>query len=197
MIFRLPLAYKLSASQIREESVKDTALPENRGITCKVGCDFCCKRQIFISIAEAMEIVEYLKLNKKWEDVSKKLSNLDMDLAMAGPEIYAAMNIDCVLLEAHKCTAHRVRPIACAVHYVISDPKNCDVQSGHNGRYELTMTTMRFHEFKNSLDKAFQAESILTYKLWLPLAIKAAGTISDNKVYSFEDFMTTYRMELK
>jgi Fe-S-cluster containining protein len=155
------------------------------------------KRKIFISVAEALDIVEHLKYNKKWEDVSIKLANLDMDLTLVEPEVYAAMDIDCVLLESHKCIAHQVRPIACAVHYVTSDPKNCDVQSGFNGRYELTRTTLRFQEFLDALDKTFPAKSVLAYKLWLPFAIKAAGMIYENKVNSFEDFITTYKMELR
>jgi hypothetical protein len=43
----------------------------NPDISCKPGCDACCKRYVAISIAEAMVIVDFLKRNHKWDRVAK------------------------------------------------------------------------------------------------------------------------------
>jgi len=150
-----------------------------------------------ISLAEAIEIVTYLRNNGQWSEVSAKISKIDMDLSLVDPTVYFAMGLKCILLKNDECRVYKVRPIACASHYVHSDPDLCNAESGKDGNYELSPIMLKLFEFNARLKKVFDSDSVLKRTGWLPFALKAASIVIDHKFESFEDFISIHKGEFR
>lgn len=197
MAVHLPVLYHHTAIQTRLDCTVEAKKSWPKTVKCTRGCNSCCNRKLEITLAEAIEIVHYLKKTNQWAQVSTKISKLDMDLSLVDPTVYFSMSKPCVLLKDGECMAYAVRPISCASHYVHSDPKLCDALSGEEGIYEVSAIVMKIIDFKMKLKKIFETDSILTKSGWLPFALKAASAISEHKYESFEDFISIFKGEFK
>lgn len=197
MPVHLPVLYYQAALGTRIECSIEATKSWPRTVKCQKGCASCCNRKLEISLAEAIEIVVYLRKMGRWPEVSAKISKIDMDLSLVDPTVYFAMGLQCVLLKNGECRAYEVRPIVCASHYVYSDPALCNANSGKDGNYELSHIMLKLFEFNSKLRKIFESDSVLKRSGWLPFALKAASIIIDHKFESFEDFISVYRGEFQ
>lgn len=193
MAKHLPIAYYHLAKETRIRCTTEAAKSWPRTIKCSRGCSACCHRKITISIAEAIEIILYLKKENLWDTVAPRISKLDMDMSLLDPVVYFSIYKPCVLLKNNECLAYPVRPLNCASHYVHSDPELCDPMSPASGNYEMSDVLIQYFEFRSKLDKLFDNSSVLKWHGWLPFALKAASLIVEHKYESFEDFISVYK----
>lgn len=113
---------------------------ERTGVTCVKGCNHCCSQLVGVTGFEVEEIVDYLYQNHadKIQGTVKRLSaHVASLLAMAGdmPAIFAReewwnTRTECVLLRRGLCLVYPVRPLACRMYMVNSDPHDCARREG-------------------------------------------------------------------
>jgi len=106
--------------------------------TCKLGCCHCCRHHIFMNIAEAHALAQYVKR----EFSADQRNDLRMRTQQwhewdnSRPGRYPSSNIEeqtdlsnydhcCPLLVNAVCIAYPVRPVVCRTHFVCSDPLFC------------------------------------------------------------------------
>ena len=85
---------------------------------CKAGCAFCCYTAVTVSPPEVFAIVDHLRRHCSTErllEIQRKLDeNAEKAASMSRSEYIAAL-VPCALLtDDNQCSAHAVRPLACA-----------------------------------------------------------------------------------
>jgi Fe-S-cluster containining protein len=106
---------------------------------CRAGCASCCHLFNLISFPEAVAIAEYIVkhdgLRRTIPQITQKLTIQLKDVDLSGDskkarQSYFEKQHACVFLNSATslCTIYPVRPMTCRSHYVVSDPKSCQVQ---------------------------------------------------------------------
>ncbi len=107
---------------------------------CKKGCSACCHSQVAITEDEAHLLADLVEQGTpiNWTRLWVQ--------AKAGNDTKEFMNIayemkGCVFLdEAGECRIYDSRPSVCRTNYVLSDPKDCRVESGEVKSVQLLNT---------------------------------------------------------
>lgn len=135
----------------------------NTEITCEKGCNHCCYLLVEISMEEAQTLVAWLaqqpaeirkkligKIQKNAKDARKLFANSEHNKAHVGAvDITSEINEDCFneyfygkrrpcpFNENRSCLAYDVRPSACRLHMVSSDPLLCRHDIEDSEDYEV------------------------------------------------------------
>lgn len=106
-------------------------------ITCKVGCAFCCKYRVDVTLDEAKVLANEIKTGA----VQVDLERLEK---MAGWEEIADWHerpweeSKCVFLGIqNECKVYDKRPMSCRAHLVTTNPKHCESNSDKDIKYFL------------------------------------------------------------
>ncbi len=96
-----------------------------RQISCRKGCAFCCYQNVDISYDEACLLIDNVEID--WEAVEKQAAN------------ESNRSKRCVFLkEDNTCGIYEVRPISCRKYFVVSPPNDCNMDDPSNsGRVEV------------------------------------------------------------
>jgi Fe-S-cluster containining protein len=153
----LPVLHRLADSivQIAEAGSGEAAA----AVTCRKGCDACCRQMVPLAPTEAHGLAETLgrmtpaaaqrvlarfergmealdkkgildRLRKRSELTPEELERLDRD--------YFAAQVPCPFLERRACMIHAERPLPCREFVVTSDPHHCTTPGeGQMRRVEL------------------------------------------------------------
>lgn len=106
-------------------------------ITCKKGCSACCNLYAIITIADAINIAEYISQWADWQLWIPKLTTVAKKMTAPGitNKEWCKLNIPCIFLENNLCKIYPVRPAECRYHFVTSDPKLCSLEEIQIVRY--------------------------------------------------------------
>ncbi len=122
-------------------------------ITCKKGCNSCCKMNVDLSETETEVILDYVgtlevrEINHLKEQAKFK-SKEEHFLHPHGNCVFLSQNGD--------CSIYKIRPLACRKYFVVSDPKLCGVKNG-----QISVNVDIDMEIIISAISRFQGESIL------------------------------------
>lgn len=166
-----------------------------KDVSCKPGCSSCCSRMVYLSVAEASVIQDYLVNSRKWEEVKancKKLVQLAKD---TDHESWFKMNIPCPILKNKLCMAYEVRPPSCSIHYVESDPRSCDPWSTYSGEYRKTNMGSIYEDFSKKLDNAISGSGIFSLIFPLPISLLFAEKIREHPNMSYDKLLSIISSE--
>jgi Fe-S-cluster containining protein len=114
---------KIKAAQHKIEKENMT-----KRIRCRSGnkCSHCCKQIVHTTADETELIYKYVKDKKVTLDEKRLSAQQAAETVGAWGEL-APENRTCVFLDKKgKCSIYEYRPMACRMHFVVSDPKYCD-----------------------------------------------------------------------
>jgi len=157
-----------------------SAESHNENISCKKGCDACCRQMVPLSATEAQGLHETLaalpaqqrsRIQKRFaaglaalskNELLARLQNrhqLNPDQLHQLDRDYFAQNIPCPFLENHACSIHKSRPLACREFLVTSPAEFCrDPADAHIRQLPLATKPSR----------ALQSTELMA---WLPLIL--------------------------
>ena len=142
-----------------------------RKVQCKKGCANCCRINVDISDDEAELIGDYLKEKPELVDMER----LELQKDWKEDDYIKSFQGDkgvCPLLQEDKtCGIYPVRPVACRVFLVKSDPKYCDPRAGRNPEILFNINNYALSMAANSLDEDLMSRKNqgLSHKLWKKL----------------------------
>jgi hypothetical protein len=76
-------------------------------VVCSKGCHWCCRLEPNISTTEAMVLLKYYSPGKNWKEYNTFADSY------------------CPFLLGKRCGVYADRPLACRIHWVITDPIHC------------------------------------------------------------------------
>jgi len=137
----LPILQNLTDTvvQIAEQSAPGT-------VSCRKGCDACCRQMVPISAAEAHGLAATIDalppqhaaaIQERFDVACESLEDAGLmprllnRKALSAEELqqldrdYFAAGIACPFLEDHACSIHAVRPLACREFLVTSPAQHC------------------------------------------------------------------------
>lgn len=168
-------------------------------IKCTKGCSSCCSRMIYISIAEALVIQETLVRSGKWNEVRKRCLDQKAINMASNPVSWFKMNIKCPVLDSssQECMTYNVRPTPCSIHFVKSNPKQCDPWETEGGEYQPISMDDIHDEFIHSMESCIDGHGILAYRMNLPSALLFAENIRKMVGLTVEEAISLMRSELR
>jgi len=93
------------------------------GVACAPGCNFCCHLRVGVFRHEAAALLQQLRTRMPPADAAvieqRVLANAQRVDAMT-PEQHRAAGLACAFLVDGLCSAHEVRPSACAAYHSLS-----------------------------------------------------------------------------
>jgi Fe-S-cluster containining protein len=108
-------------------SVIDDAFAEQTkagaGIACAPGCDYCCHLRVGVFEHEAAALVEHLRTRAPAAEAAGVIERIRVNarrIDELSVEQHRAAGIPCAFLIERRCSAHDVRPAACATHHSLS-----------------------------------------------------------------------------
>lgn len=135
------------------DSLEKSLFAEEKTISCRSGCTYCCYHYVAVSLAQGIVIVDYLYKRKdllkqfldnyeKWridgESITDEIDRIRIDaLSSAIPTHqiivdtrslstrYRKINVPCPFLVDNRCSIYEVRPLACSGHHSVSPPDYC------------------------------------------------------------------------
>jgi Fe-S-cluster containining protein len=102
-------------------ALSDVVSPE---CACRTGCNHCCYQGVSVTLEEARRMAKHL--NRTYvRQPPMTLESVREDIAVQRAEF---SGVPCSLLgEDGRCTVYAVRPLACVVHFNLSEtPEACD-----------------------------------------------------------------------
>lgn len=148
-------------------------------IPCRAGCSGCCSRYLTASLAEAVIMYVHLRESGLWDAVRRRAEELMPLVRSASPVAWFKMNKKCpVLDESGMCSGWAVRPAACSVHFVTSDPSLCDPWSSRSAPYVPLEFDDLFDAFQKSAEAGLEKNGILALQVPLPVGLLMAERIS-------------------
>ena len=98
-----------------------------RVLSCKKGCDSCCKIMTMATIAEGVVIALGLFKKPDWRSLLPALRASAQEMGGTTSESeYARRGLSCVFLRNHECSIYEDRGAACRLYLVFSPPSECD-----------------------------------------------------------------------
>jgi hypothetical protein len=157
--------------------------------SCAPGCHSCCYRLIEITVGEAAVIVAHLRESGDWKRVRAAASSLAGRARECSSDTWFKMRTPCpVLADDGMCGAHAVRPPACAVHFVTSDPASCDPWSPEPGFAPVDMSDV-YLESQARIGQSIPPGGIMSMALPMPLALLLADRVAVRTDLTFEQAM--------
>lgn len=96
------------------------------GTTCREGCASCCNLQVFVSLPEAVAMIEPLMEDKRAIADLVMRCEQQLQFQKLDRAAHFAQGVPCVFLTGVKtCGIYERRPVSCRNHYVASPPENC------------------------------------------------------------------------
>ena len=121
-----------------DKTAQDALQKFGHVVSCKKGCNHCCKLLCTCSFAESVLIAETLLKGDAWEVWLPKLREAALKTDFEGVDdgTYFSKKHSCVFLnDEGACSIYSIRPAACRFHLVVSPPENCDPD--HRGTANL------------------------------------------------------------
>ena len=136
-------AKRTEIAQRFEMNARAQVSAENKTITCRAGCAWCCHHPVLISVLEGIGLYRWLQKKGKWNDKLKaKLREVSDRQYGTTLETWLLALIPCALLdENNKCSAYEARPLICRTYYATSDPYLCHPHRLSEGTSILDRTT--------------------------------------------------------
>lgn len=160
-----------------------------KAASCAPGCHSCCYRLIEITVGEAAVIVSHLRESGDWKRVRAAASSLAGRARECSADTWFKMRTPCpVLTKDGACSAYAVRPPACAVHFVTSDPASCDPWSSEPGFSPVDMSDI-YLESQATIGQAIPPGGIMSMALPIPLALLLADRVAVRTDLTFEQAM--------
>lgn len=161
-------------------------------IKCQKGCNHCCSRMAYITIAEALVIHNYLVRHKKWSEVKKRCFEMSGLSANTDPRTWFMMNIKCPVLNPSTglCESYDVRPPFCSTHFVRSNPESCDPWNHRETYYDAVDLVEVYRDFQQNLKNAIEKD-IYSITLPLPNALLVCDSIGTMNSDDFEKLIIT------
>jgi len=188
MKFKLPIVYKQNVSALRLKC-DSYPLKHHKAIWCKKSCSQCCTKKIYITIAEAIEIVEHLQAMGLWVDVYKKLQNVDEEWANVDETTYNHLGLECVLLNNRECSVYKVRPLMCATYFVNSHPDLCAPSRNDDPAFSSFYLDDMIEEYHNKVVKNAHPTLLMSHVVWLPRALKYAFMVLDTPIDDYDSLL--------
>lgn len=180
----MDLDFSSALLRVRGAMVEATVRSSQRRLTvlqkatCKRKCSGCCRRMVYVTVAEAVVVQEHLEKSGEWPGVLQKCLSVLNGVRNASPMSWFRMNVACpVLSDEDDCLAYSVRPATCSVHFSLSDPKLCHPWSTEAGTYEPVELEDVFLDFQKTLHSSIDAHGILALKLPLPASLIMAERV--------------------
>lgn len=169
---------KLAILEAADQSERKR-LPFINEIRCRPGCAGCCSRLLYITVAEALILYEYLSEQKLWVQVKKRAEEQAKLANSVNAIAWFKLNIKCSILdpESKKCLAYKVRPPVCSTHFVTSDPALCDPWSPKNGDIKPKEMSDVYENSIKSIFGQIDANGIFKMILPIPLALLLAERV--------------------
>lgn len=165
--------------------------------SCKRGCSGCCRRLIYVTVAEAIVIQEHLEKSGSWTEVFRRCLEILGTVREASSVSWFRMNIACPVLSAEDdCSAYSVRPAVCSVHFAMSKPELCHPWSTESGDFTPVELDDVFLKFQSSLQSSIDAHGILALKMPLPVSLIMAERIRHQPNLTIEALMKLIYNEL-
>ena len=96
---------------------------EGAPVACAPGCDFCCHLRVEVFLHEATALLHHLRTGVEPEQAARIEARIRANAAHIDPldaHQHRTAGIACAFLEKGRCSAHAVRPAACAVYHSVS-----------------------------------------------------------------------------
>ena len=96
---------------------------EGAAIACEPGCDYCCHLRVGVFPHEAAALFAHVRTRSSPEDAAIILERIRANAQRIDEltvEQHRAAGIPCAFLIDRRCSAHDVRPAACATHHSLS-----------------------------------------------------------------------------
>ncbi len=166
------------------------------GGSCKSGCHSCCHRHVDVTVGEAAVMVSHLRQTGGWADVRRAAKALADTSRTCSPDSWFKMKTRCpVLREDNTCAAYPVRPPACSLHVVTSDPAGCDPWGHESVKFEPVDMSDLYLASQLSIRESLPKGGIMSMTLPLPLALLLADRVVVRKDLSFEQAMSLIWLE--
>jgi Fe-S-cluster containining protein len=92
-------------------------------LACAPGCDYCCHLRVDVFAHEAVALLDHLRTRASADDAALIEAKIRANAARVDSlsvEQHRAAGIACAFLSAGLCSAHDVRPSACATYHSLS-----------------------------------------------------------------------------
>lgn len=190
-------AVRFAIGDVAQKAVKRRLTVYGNKIPCKSGCNGCCSRLVYISMAEAILIYEYLVENGSWQVVATAARKQFQLAQQTDPLAWFKMDIKCPILDQKNgtCLAYKMRPAKCSTHFVTSNPAVCDPWNPVGGRYESVDMVDLQMEFEKRLESAIDGHGIMQVLVPIPVAILLAERIQIQSGLSLQSAISLLYME--
>lgn len=179
------------ASAMMDASVKSKVRLSviNEQVSCKPGCNHCCSRLVYITVAEAVVMRKRLEKLGYWKSVRTKAESLNRKSMSVDSKTWFLMNIKCPVLdlETGKCMAYEVRPPACSTHFALSNPSSCDPWSMEQSQYIPWSMSDIFEEFAKTVSR--NCEGIMSTILPMSTALLVSEKASDRSGLTVDEVL--------
>lgn len=194
---RMVLPVKRSMMEIAEKAARRRLTVFGSRITCTSGCAGCCRRQVYISVAEALSMLEYLEMQSLWGPI-RDTCRQQLSIALrTNPESWFRLNIGCsVLAEDQSCQAYGVRPSACSTHFATSDPDVCGPWSPSDKKYEPVDFRDLHEEFLKTWESCVDGYGILAFRGPIPVMLLLAERVRHQRDLPFDTLLHILHNEL-
>jgi Fe-S-cluster containining protein len=101
------------------EALKDAGA----SVACAPGCDYCCHLRVDVFAHEAVALLEHLRTRASADEAARLEARIRANAARVDALTVAqhrAAGIACAFLRGGLCSAHDVRPSACATYHSLS-----------------------------------------------------------------------------
>jgi Fe-S-cluster containining protein len=193
------LGVKSAMMDAAQKSEKKRLLVLKDKAPCAPGCSSCCSKMVHITIAEALVIWTHLSNTGKIKKVLKKSEEMSSISRMSNAVSWFKMNLKCPILDesTNLCQAYEVRPPACSIHFVSSDPKSCDPWETRYEPYKSEALGDVYKEFRNKFEAEVDGHGIFAYVMPIPQALILADRISRTKWSDWSQMADFVLQELK
>ena len=127
--------------------VEDATRGHRPPVSCRAGCDHCCKQPVFVTPLEGLAIRDFLQAANRVPQTRRDgdrylvrlrsrpqgetgLKALQRSVQGLGPppnerQRRAVYGVDCMFLQNGRCSIYPVRPLMCREHISFDDPDKC------------------------------------------------------------------------
>lgn len=115
-------------------------LAESVGATCKPGCAACCNTQVYVSLPEAVAMIEkFVHDPNMVADIVQRCTE-QLPHQKLDKTVHFSQGIPCVFLTREKkCGIYNERPVACRNRIVVSPPADCEYSAEPKSIERLNM----------------------------------------------------------
>ncbi len=191
---KLPIIGSVSALKINVLRTNDDVyvkhyIPNREIISCKPRCNHCCYRKIYVSIGEAVVMMQHLQKKNKLKGVMERSSSTLQIATGTDVDTYYAMKIPCPVLNVQTglCEAYAVRPPSCSTHFVLSDPEGCNQWSPTRVKYIDFRSEYHLQKY-NEMNESKVSPALLL-KLPIQKAFEVAEKIKEREFESLDQVL--------